>query len=210
MPKAKLDHAFCLTAGCEDGKKKTDYYDEAVTGFVLECRASGGKTFYLRYDQDGRQKQIKLAAYGDAPFAQVKKKAEKHRSEVVLGDDPAAKKAQARAVPLYAELAAMHLADAKLHQRSYETTAMYIRRHILPRWGKVRVSDIDSRAVAQWLAVKRDDGLAPATVVKIKAILGRSLELGARWSVPGCEGKNPVRAVQSKPVNNARDRFLTA
>lgn len=44
MPKAKLDHAFCLTARCEEGKKKPDYYDEAVTGFVLECRSIGGKT----------------------------------------------------------------------------------------------------------------------------------------------------------------------
>lgn len=51
--------------------------------------------------------------------------------------------------------------------------------------------------------------LAPATVVKIKAIFGRSFELGARWGVPGCE-RNPVRGVQSKPLNNARERYLTS
>ena len=209
MPKAKLDHAFCLTAWCADGKKKTDYYDEAVRGFVLECRSTGGKTYYLRYDQDGRQKQIKLAAYGDAPFAQVKKKAEKLRSEVVLGDDPAAKKAQARAVPLYAELAAQHMADAKLHQRSYSTTEAYMRNHVLTRWGKVRITDIDPQSIARWLAEKREEGLAPATVLKIKMIFSRSFELGVRWSIPGC-GRNPVRAVPSKPVNNARQRYVTA
>jgi len=210
MPKAKLDHVFCLTARCEDGKKKTDYYDDAMRGFVLECRSNGGKTYYLRYsDQAGRLKQHKIGRWEDITFAQAKKAAERLRSDVTLGGDPAAKKAEAKAVPLYAELAAQHMSDAKLHQRSYSTTEMYMRRHIVTRWGKVRLTDIDPRAVAQWLADKRKEGLAEATVVKIKAIFGRSFELGARWNVPGCE-RNPVRAVQTKPLNNARDRFLTS
>lgn len=210
MPKAKLDNAFVMTARCEPGKRKTDYYDDGgVTGLVLECRASGGKTFYLRYDQDGRQKQIKLAAFGDAPFAQIRKKAEKLRAEVALGGDPAAKKAEARAVPLYAELAAQHLADAKLHQKSYVTTKGYMEKHVLPRWSRVRVTDIDIRAVAQWLAEKRAEGLAPATVEKIRVIMGRSFELGQRWGIPGCT-TNPTRGVPRKPLNNARERFLTA
>ncbi len=209
MPKAKLDHAFALTAQCEEGKKKTDYYDKGVTGFVLECRPNGGKTFYLRYNQNGHQRAVKLAAFGDAPFAQIKKKAERLRAEVSLGVDPAATKAAAKAVPIYAELAAMHLDDAKLHQRSYSTTEMYVRRHILPRWGKVRLTDIDARAVAQWLANKRADGLAPATVEKIRVIFGRSFALGARWEIPGAD-KNPTRGVTRKPLNNARERFLSA
>jgi integrase len=209
MPKIKLDNSSALLARCEEGRKKTDYYDEIVTGFVLECRSTGGKTYYLRYDQDGRQKQHKIGRFEDVTFATAKKAAQRLRSEVVMGGDPAAKKAERRAVPLYAELAAQHLADAKLHQRSYDTTEMYVRRHILPKWGRVRISDIDGRAIAQWLADKREEGLAPATVIKIKAIFGRSFELGARWGVPGCD-KNPVRGVQSKPLNNARERFLSA
>ncbi len=49
MPKARLDHGFVQLAYCEPGRSKTDYYDETVTGFVLEVRSSGGKTYYLRY-----------------------------------------------------------------------------------------------------------------------------------------------------------------
>ncbi len=210
MPKVKLDSAFVLAARCEEGKRKTDYYDNAVTGFVLECRSTGGKSFYLRYDSDGRQRAVKLAAFGDAPFAQIRRKAEKLRSEVVMGGDPAAAKADAKAVPLYSELAAMHMADAELHQRSFSTTEGYMRVHVVPRWGRVRLTDIDSRSVARWLASKRDEGLAPATVVKIRAIFSRSFELGARWGVAGCDRPNPVRAVESKPVNNARERYVTA
>ncbi len=209
MPKAELSHAFCLTAGCAEGKRKTDFYDTTVTGLVLECRSTGGKTFYLRYDQDGRQRQIKLAAFGDASFAQIKRKAERLRSEVVMGGDPAAAKAERRAVPLYAELAAQHMAEAELHQRSYSTTEAYMRNHIVPRWGKTRLTDIDGRAVAQWLAVKRSEGLAAGTVEKIRAIMSRSFELGRRWGIQGCD-RNPCRDVPRKPLNNARELYVTA
>lgn len=209
MPKAKLDYAFVSTAECEPGKNKTDWYDEAVTGFVLECRASGGKTYYLRYqDQGGRQKQHKIGRWEDVPFAKAKKEAQRLRSEVVLGGDPGAKKALAKAIPLYAELAAMHLDHAKSYQRSYADTEMYVRRHILPKWGKVRLTDINSRSVALWLSEKAAEGLAPATVEKIRVIFGRSFVLGASWDVPGCD-RNPTRGIPRKPLNNARERFLS-
>lgn len=209
MPKVKLDSAFCLAAQCEEGKRKTDWYDTAVTGFVLECRSTGGKTYYLRYDQDGRQKQHKIAAYGDVTFAAAKKAAERLRSDVVMGGDPAAAKADARAVPLYSELAAQHMVDAELTQRSFSTTEGYMRKHIVPRWGRTRLTDIDGRAVAHWLKAKRDEGLAPATVEKLRMILSRSFVLGKRWGVAGCE-TNPAQAVERKPVDNARERYLTA
>lgn len=210
MPKANLTSSFAANAGCEAGKKRTDWYDDTVTGFVLECRCTGGKTYYLRYpDPAGRQRQIKIGRYEDITFATAKKRAVQQRSEAIVGGDPAAKKAEAKAIPLYRELSAMHLADAKLHQRSYSTTEMYVRRHIIPKWGKVRLIDIGNRAVGQWLADKRAEGLAPATVEKIRVIFGRSFELGARWGIPGAD-KNPTRGVSRKPLNNARERFLSA
>lgn len=210
MPKAKLDYAFVSTAECEPGKKKTDWYDESITGFVLECRSTGGKTYYLRYENAaGKQKQHKIGRFQDVSIAAARKAAQRLRSDVVLGGDPGARKAEARSVPLYRELAEMHLADAKLHQRSYRDTEMYMRRHILPKWGKVRLTDIGSRAVAQWLSEKQDEGFAPATVEKIRVIFGRSFVLGSRWDVPGCD-KNPTRGIPRKPLNNARERFLTA
>jgi len=210
MPKAHLTPAFVATAGCEVGKKRSDWYDDTVTGFVLECRCTGGKTYYLRYpDPAGRQRQFKIGRYEDVTFAAAKKRAVQLRSEAVMGGDPGAKKAEAKAIPLYRELSAMHLADAKLHQRSYSTTEMYVRRHIIPKWGKVRLTDINSRAVAHWLGEKRAEGLAPATVEKIRVIFGRSFELGSRWGIPGAE-KNPTRGVARMAFDNACERFLTA
>ena len=210
MPKARLDHTYCMTAHCEAGKRKTDHWDTVTTGFVLECRSSGGKTFYLRYiDQDGRQRQHKIGAHSDITFDQARKEAKRLRSQVVLGGDPAGQKAERKAIPTYSELASQHLANAKTYQRSYDTTEMYMRRHILPRWGKLKLSEIHQQDIAKWLADKAAEGFAPATVEKIRVLFSRSFELGARWNIAGCE-KNPLKGITRRKFSNARERFLTA
>lgn len=206
MPKANIDFAFAATAGCQPGRAKTDWYDSTVTGFVLECRSTGGKTWYLRYqDAAGRQRQYKIGRYEDVSFSAARKKAVQLRSEVVMGGDPGAKKAEARAIPLFADIAARHLAYAK-HLKSYDDIESCHRVH-LSKWAKVRVTDITRTAVAQWLADKRAAGLSPATVEKLRIVLGRAFELAAQDGVPGCD-KNPTRGL-GKRLNNARERFLT-
>lgn len=210
MPKAHLTQALIDATECPPGKAKVDTYDTIVTGLVFERRSSGGGTFYFRYvDASGRQRQIKIGRADHITVSQARKMAQRFRSQVVMGGDPGAEKAAIKAVPMYRELAAQHLAEAKLTQRSYSTTEMYMRCHILPRWGKVRLTDIETRAVSQWLSEKRAEGLAPATVEKIRVIFGRSFALGARWGIAGTE-KNPTRGVIRKPLNNARERFLSA
>lgn len=210
MPKVKLDATFALTAQCLKGRNRTDYFDTAITGFVLEVRSTGGKTYYLRYfDKHGRQRQHRIAKYGDITFEKARKEAGRLRSEVVLGGDPAKEKEQQRAVPTYGEFAKQHLAHAETYQRSYACTEMTIRRHILPRWGKRHLDEIRQPEVAQWLAEKRKEGLAPATVEKIRVTFGRSFELAIQWNIPGVD-RNPARGIKRPPLNNARDRFLTA
>ena len=210
MPKARLDATFCLTARCEDGKRKTDFYDTVITGLVLEVRSSGGRSFYLRYqDAHGRQRQHRIAAHGDASLDKIRKEAQRLRSEVVLGGNPAQAKAEKKSVPTYAQLAQQHLDYAKTYQRSYDTTEMYVRRHILPKWGRKYLPEIQQPDVATWLAEKAKEGLAPATVEKIRIIFNRSFELALRWNTPGVM-RNPVKGIPRKPIFNMRDRSLNS
>lgn len=209
MPKAHLTQAFVANAGCEVGKKKTDWYDTHIPGFILERRVSGKGTYYLRYnDVIGRQRQHKIGGVDDVTCAAARKKAQELRSEVVMGGDPGAKKALAKSIPTYGELAQKHLAFAKLHLKSYNDLESCMRIHIIPRWGNIRLTDITSQSVGQWLNEKRVGGLAPASVEKMRVILGRSFVLGASWDIPGTE-RNPTRGIPRKPLNNGRERFLT-
>lgn len=210
MPKVNLTAAFCATAQCKPGKRKTDFYDLKITGLILEMRSSGGGSFYLRYqDAHGRQKQHRIAGLADASVDKIRKEAQRLRSQVVLGEDPAQAKAEKKAVPTYASLAKEHLDYAKTYQRSYDTTEMYVRRHILPKWQKKYLSDITQQDVAAWLGEKAKEGLAPATVEKIRIIFNRSFELALRWNTPGVN-RNPVKGIPRKPIANSRVSSLNS
>lgn len=209
MPKAKLTAQFVRLASCPEGKRKIDYYDEAITGFVVEIRSTGGKTYYLRYqDPHQRQRQLRIGAVADITFEQARKKAIQLRSQVVLEGDPAAAKEAQRAIPTYGELAAQHLAYAKSYQKSFTSTETNLRVHVLPRWAKLKLTEIHQKDVAIWLAEKGAQGLAPATVEKIRVLFHRSFELARRWNVVGGE-TNPVKGIPRPQINNARERYLS-
>lgn len=209
MPKVKLDAAYCAAATCQYGKSKTDHWDTIVSGFILEVRSSGGKTFYLRYtDQNQKQRQLKIGKYEAVTFGAAKAKARKLRSEVELNGNPAATKEKKKAVPTYAELAKQHLDHAKTYQKRPENTEAVLRVHLLPKWGKLRLDEITQQDVSRWLAEKRKE-LAPATVEKLRMMLGRSFELAKQWEIPGAD-INPVRGVPRFKFSNARERFLSA
>lgn len=207
MPKAKLDRAFCLTAQCEPGKKRTDYYDTSITGFTLACHASGTKSFEFRYqDTYGKLRQRRIAPYGDVSVSEAQKIARKWRADVIMGGDPAAQKAEKKAVPTYAELAAQHLEHARLHLRRPENVERIIRVHLLPRFGRERADAMTSQMISSWLAEKRKT-LAPATVEKLKVTLGRSFQLAVK---KGLITSSPVQGIPREKFNNMKDRFLTS
>lgn len=150
MPKAKLDHAYCLTAWCEPGKRKTDHWDTHIPGFVLEVRQSGGRTYALRYTDDrGRQRQYKIGAYEAITNAQARKVATKIRAEVELGGNPMAEKEIKKSIPTYRELADQHLAYARTHLRAPENVERVLRFHLLPRWANVPIDSMTSQTIAK-------------------------------------------------------------
>lgn len=210
MPKVALTHSLASEATCPSDKTKTVLWDRAVNGFTLEVRSTGGKTYYLRYfDQNGRQRQHKIGRFEDLTFAQAKKEAIRLRSEVVLGGDPAKAKEKKRSVPTYAQLAAQHLEHAKSYQRRPGNTESVLRLHLLPKWGKLRLDEIQQQDVAKWLGEKREQGLSFSTVEKIRIMLNRSFELAKRWQIPGAE-INPVHGIARPRYSNKREEFLTS
>lgn len=209
MPKAQFSHDFIRRVTAEPSGQKTVYYCEEITGFIVEVRPNGSGTYGLRYrDQRGRLRQLKIGGVTDVTFAQARKKAQQLRADVVMGGDPLAKKQEIKSIPFCDTLLDMYLEDSKARLKSHDTNEMYVRVHIRPKWGKVPVNEIEHRAVASWLQ-ELGKTLAPASVEKIRVILGRAYKLGLNWGVPGTE-RNPTRGIARKPLNNARDRYLTA
>lgn len=208
--KAKLDSAFCLTAQCRPGKGRTDYYDTSITGFVLECRSSGHKTYAFRYQNEyGKLCQRRIASFGDITFDQARKTAQRWRAEAVMGGDPAARKAEKKAIPTYDALADQHYDYVKSYSRNPGNVEAVLRVHIRPKWGKKRLDEIRTPDIAGWLGELRKKGLAPATVEKIRITFNRSFELALKWGTAGVT-LNPVRGIARPKFSNARNRFLTS
>ena len=63
MPTVNFTAAFIRSVTCGSSLRKVDYFDREQRGFLLEVRASGGKTFHQRYSGPrGRLRQCKLGS----------------------------------------------------------------------------------------------------------------------------------------------------
>ena len=127
--------------------------------------------------------------------------------DVVLGGDPLAAKQTKRSIVLYSELAEQHIAHAKTYQRSWWSTEGLLKKHVIPRFGRMRLDEITSQDVAKFLADKASEGLSPSSCAKLRVLLGRSYQLALEWRMAGAE-LNPARGVKLPPFDNRRTRYL--
>jgi integrase len=210
MPVIKLDAATVQTLTCPPGKPKIVYRDATITGFMVEVSRSGSKTYALKYrDPNGGQRQYKIANVADISFAEAKKEAIRVRSRVVVGKNPAEERKVERTVPTLNELSVRYLDHVRTYKRSHDIDARYLKIHLLPKFGKRRINQLDQVEIMEWLADKvRRDGYAQATVNRWQVILSHMLRMARVWGIPGSE-LNPLEGVKQKDPNNKVERFLT-
>nr|WP_176704556.1 site-specific integrase [Pseudomonas sp.]QDK64882.1 site-specific integrase/recombinase [Pseudomonas sp.] len=211
MPHANLDAHFVRTAVCPEGKSKVDYYDTAITGFILEVRASGGKTFHLRYrDPHGKQRQHKIGDSKSLSFDKARQAAQVLRSRVVLGESPAEERKIKRAIPTVAEFAEeRYMPFVKGYKKSWDSDDSYLRNHVLPRFGSHHLDQVSQQEVVEFHHAMRAKGYALATCNRMLVLMRYMFNLAKKWKVPGADF-NPTIGVPMYEANNARERYLTA
>jgi len=210
MPNVNLSAEFVRNAVCPEGKSKIDYYDNTITGFILECRASGGKTFSLRYrDPHGKQCQHKIGDSASISFDKARQAATVLRSRVVLGESPSEDRKAKRLIPTLAEFAAeRYMPFVRGAKKSFGSDDSYLRNHLLPKFGSLHLDEIKQEAVIEFHHGMRAK-YAPATCNRMVILLRYMMNLASRWKIPGGD-VNPTAGVQLFECNNARERFLTA
>lgn len=212
MAVVRLDSAFLnslTSALVPSGKRKENFYSDRDPGLMVELSANGRAAYYQRFtNEHGRLRAVRLGAVGEITLDQARKQGAKIRGRASLGEDPAEAKQEKRKTPTYGEFAPRYIAHTATYQRSPETTDRYMRKHILPRWQKVLLSEIRQEDAALWLGDMAQRGLAPATIERTRVVFSHSLKLALQWGVPGLT-KNPVVGIPRPPLNNARERYLT-
>ena len=134
MPIVRLSPAFVRKANCPANHKKIDYFDTTMRGFMLEVRASGGKTYYQRYtDERGRERQYKIGPADVLTLRQAKRKATQIKAQAILGNDPQNERQERRSIPtLRSFIEDRYLPFIQGYKRSWKTDETVLRIHILP------------------------------------------------------------------------------
>jgi integrase len=181
---------------CPANKRKLDLFDTHTKGLVLEARVSGGKTYYLRYqDSRGKTRQLKLADAQDVTLPQARSLADKARNRIAMGDDPIEKKAALRTVPTFATfMTERYMPFVKGYKKSWESDDSYLRNHLLPAFGKKYLDEITKRDVIAFHHGMKAKNYAEGTANRCLILLRYALNLAVRWEIPGIT-TNPTKDV---------------
>ena len=210
MPVVTLSADFIKTVPIP-AKGKVDSYDNAITGFILEVRASGGKTLSIRYkDQHSVLKQHKIGPADSISFDKARQAATVLRSRIVLGEDPSQERKAKRLIPTLAEFVTdRYMPHIQSTKRSWDTDDSMLRNHVLPRFGKCHLDTITQDAVSDFYhGMVRTSGYAQGTANRMLVMFKTLMNLAKRWQIPGAE-KNPIVGIDLVDPQNARERFLT-
>ena len=211
MPTVQLSSQFVATAACPSGKRKVDYYDTLVTGFILEVRATGSATFYLRYrDAHDRQCQFKIGDTKSVPFERARQAALQARTRVVLGESPQEQKKLKKSVPTFRDLSEEHyLPYVKTYKRSWDCDDSLLRNHLLPVLGAKCLDEISERSISELYQDMRARGYAKGTCNRVLVLVKFMFKLAKKWNLPGSQ-ESPCEGIKLVDPQNARERYLSA
>jgi integrase len=210
MAHIELTQSFVDTSACPAGRRKADFTDRTAKGLVLEVRATGGKTYYLRYTNErGKQRMYRL---GDATFltlAQARKKCHAAQSRLQTGQDPCEEKKAARSVPTFADfIEQQYLPYIRSYKRSWADDVGLLKNHLLPRFGKQHLDEITRQDIQKMHHDRRASGAAPGSANRLLILTRYAFNLALRWEVPGLKS-NPCKGVPLMEENNKKERYLS-
>ncbi|PNV82252.1 MAG: integrase [Sulfurimonas sp.] len=209
-----ITQAFVKRIECEQGKTKQEFYDNEITGFILEVRATGTKSYFLKTTIDGKRKSNKI---GDAKVVDIKtarvkaiklKRAIEEGKDIVLGKS--AKSENKASTPTLGEFyEAYYLPHIEKHIKSYATNISVFKNHILPEFKNTPMDSIKKKDIMQLhsdMTIKKK--LAPATANKVLIFLSNAYNIAKDLEIEGIE-ENLASKVKQYELNNQRQRFLT-
>ena len=210
MPKVALDATIVKNAYCASNQIRLDLYDTAITGFMLEIRQSGLKTYYLRYrNVRGKQKQYRIGDAKTLTFVQARNVAQRLKTQIALGEDPLAQKTALRSVPKLGDFVADYFIPyIKQYKRGWKTNVSMLKNHVLPVFGALFLDEITLTAVVKLHCTMHDKGYAAVTCNNVVIMIRYIFNLAKKWGFNGAH-TNPASGIGLFEVNNQRERYLT-
>jgi integrase len=186
-----------------------DFFDNTLPGFLLEVRASGGKTFYQRYrDARGREHRFKVGPASVLTVKEARVKARSVLASAYVGGDPQRQREQLRNIPLLREFALeKYLPFVRDTKRSWRTDETLLRKHVLPSIGRLALDEVGPFQVTSLLQSLSAAGYSTGTTNRVLVLIRYVFNLAARWQI--LEIRNPTTGLKTAPDRRCQ-RFLTS
>ncbi len=211
MPVQTLTTQFITTLPtCQPLAGAVAYFDTEIKGFMLEHRASGGGTYYLRFrDAANKVRMSRIGRVLDMPLVDARAKAHAMKQMVNDGGDPLVERHRFRDVPTFAELVQdRYLPYIKIKKRSWETDECLLRLHLVPCFGEFRLNRITRSDVVAMHHAAKVKGYAAGTCNRMLVLLKFIFNCAIRWDILPTHS-NPCVGVEPFDDNGARERYLS-
>ncbi len=128
-------------------------WDTYQRGLAVAVSTTGHKSWKCIYSFRGRPRWYHIGAVGGVGLKAARKLAGRVMSQVAEGQDPAAERKAQRSKGTFEELATRYVEEyAKRKNKSWKQADALVRRHLLPRWGKLQVASIARSDVKAMMA----------------------------------------------------------
>jgi integrase len=177
-------------------------WDTHQRGLAVVVQPTGHKAWKCVYPFHGRPRWYHIGAVAAIDLADARKLAGRVMFKVAEGNDPAAERKAERNKGTFEELATRYVEEyAKRKNRSWQQADALVRRHLIPKWGKLQAADIARSDVKAMMARIKAPIVANQTLAAASAIFA--------WAIREEIVKiNPCQLVERNDTKS-RERVLS-
>lgn len=182
-------------------------WDVRAPGLCVRVEPTGHKSWKYIYSRQGRPRWYSIGRVDKIGLADARKMAARLSVRVADGEDPQAERIADRVSGTFEDLAARYRDYAqhkKKRNKSWEQADTLVRKHLLPRWGKMKVADIkraDVKAMMNRIA-------APITANQTLAAASAIFTWGMREELIRAGFVHPCTGVE-RNATSERERILS-
>jgi integrase len=176
-------------------------WDTHQHGLALRVQPTGKKSWNAIYSRHGRPRWLYLGDANAIALSDARRLTAKAMLAVAEGGDPAAEKKAERSAGTFAELAGKYVEQyARKNNKSWQQADMLVRRHAIPRWGKLQASSVTRADIKAMMTRIGSPSVANQTLAAVSAIFSWGLKEDTVAS-------NPCKLIERNP-SKSRERIL--
>ena len=182
MAKISITNRFTSNVSCESNKSKEVFYDTELSGFQLEVRSTGTKTFYYSYSLDNKRTMHKLGNADTMTADEARHLALKMRKAIATDSLDSMFTKKSKTPTLQAFYEEQYLPYIKVHSNSWDKNNSTFMIHILPILGSYKLNEIlppmISKVQVEMVTKKKlKNGTANKVVVFLRHLYNLAIEL---------------------------------